>query len=101
MLTVLNSGMVEVSQMPSRLEFTSAVAQRPSCSQWIQISQFCTLPGSRIVSGWGGCSYPYLDDPAQDMLQNLSVEHRDVEELLKAKIGRAAVSVFATTPVLR
>jgi hypothetical protein len=40
--------------------------------------------------------YPYLDDPAQKLLQDLSVEHRDVAELLKARVGNAADSVFGT-----
>jgi hypothetical protein len=40
--------------------------------------------------------YPYLDDPAQKLLQDLSVEHRDIAELLKARVGNAADSVFDT-----
>jgi hypothetical protein len=40
--------------------------------------------------------YPYLDDPAQNLLQDLSVEHRDLAELLKARVGNAGDGVFGT-----
>jgi hypothetical protein len=38
--------------------------------------------------------YSYLDDPAQNNLKHLSLEDRDVAELLKAKVGNPGDDIF-------
>lgn len=102
MLTVLNSGMAEVSPDPSRFEFTSG--RRVEAIMFPMDPTVPIMCPAWVTDGirWGGCStFIPIWMTLREICPSLSMEHRDTAESLEARIRSAADGVFGTTSVLR